>query len=244
MSFALGVLQLEEALKEPGCPVCRLGHQAAVRSINAFFWESVNDPGIRKRIIASYGFCSDHAALIFEPEILNSAPILGINIIYEQLVQAVCKQLRALQRRKKTIMKFKRWFYWVRSELGVSLPARILPATGICPVCELVNQVSLNALATLFIEIENQTNNIFGIYQASSGLCFSHLRLALEQYGKKYSLAAQAVLEDTITRLNQQQGLMGEFIRKSNWEYHIEELTSEEGRAWKKALAFFTGIER
>jgi hypothetical protein len=68
--------------------------------------------------------------------------------------------------------------------------------------------------------------------------------LALEQYRERYPQATQAVLEDTITRLERQQRLMSEFVRKSNWEYRVEELTEEEGLAWKKVLAFFMGLQR
>lgn len=44
MAFALTAVRIEEAMKQKGCPVCRLGIEAAVHSVDSFLWENVNDP--------------------------------------------------------------------------------------------------------------------------------------------------------------------------------------------------------
>lgn len=57
MAFALTLVHLEEALQKPGCPICRLGDEAARRSVDGFLWENVNDPESRRPLQEAYGFC-------------------------------------------------------------------------------------------------------------------------------------------------------------------------------------------
>lgn len=51
---------IEDALREPGCAVCRLARQAEGGYIEGLLWEQVNDAATRARLRASYGFCRRH----------------------------------------------------------------------------------------------------------------------------------------------------------------------------------------
>lgn len=74
--------ELKEALSQPGCPLCTLGKDAEKRYFDTLFYELVNDPATRQKILRGGGFCPTHTALIFEER--NS--ILGIAIIYRDLL--------------------------------------------------------------------------------------------------------------------------------------------------------------
>ncbi len=56
MAFALAVNNLLEAMKKPGCPICRVSRQAAERALESFLWENVNEPDVRQGILDSLGF--------------------------------------------------------------------------------------------------------------------------------------------------------------------------------------------
>jgi len=64
MAFSLTIVKLENALEMKGCPICRLEQEAAEESIDAFLWENVNDPVVRKPINDAYGFCPLHTQML------------------------------------------------------------------------------------------------------------------------------------------------------------------------------------
>lgn len=56
MAFALAVNNLIEAMKKPGCPVCRIFRQASERALKSFLWENVNEPDVRQGILILTAF--------------------------------------------------------------------------------------------------------------------------------------------------------------------------------------------
>ena len=240
MAFALSVQKLKEAMGKPGCPVCRLSRQAAAHTVEMLLWENVTDIEVRKGILASYGFCPEHARLFVASELSNSGHTLGVNIIYEQLARRTADELQGLEREEKLAGGLRRFL----QKLGGDVPTsgRPLAPKGVCPICQTVQQSAVNALITLFEELERATADIRDGYATSDGLCLAHLRLGLEQVAADYPTASEQVLEDAANRLQRQARLMQEYIRKNNWEYKDEKLTREENDAWRKTVAFFTGI--
>lgn len=97
MAFALSVNNLLEAMKKPGCPICRVSRQAAERALESFLWENVNEPNVRQGILNSLGFCLSHTRLMVAPELVTSGLPLGTNFIYEHLGRQVAGSLRRLR---------------------------------------------------------------------------------------------------------------------------------------------------
>ena len=56
MAFALSVVKLEEAIIQPGCPICRLKADASQKSARTFLFENTLDPGLRTQIMAKPRF--------------------------------------------------------------------------------------------------------------------------------------------------------------------------------------------
>ncbi len=107
--------ELREALSQPGCPLCKLEKDTERRYLETLFYELVNDPAIRKKILKSGGFCPAHTVSIFEER--NS--VLGIAIIYRDLLAhffaggqcsscPLCENLKAKRQHLFSILE-ERW---------------------------------------------------------------------------------------------------------------------------------------
>lgn len=239
MSFALAVVHLDEALRQDGCPICRLGSQAARRAVEAFLWENVNDMQARQPLLDAYGLCPEHTRLLAAAELRSSGPALGVNIIYEQLGRRTAADLRQthLPRHRQP-----GWLRWLRRKLGIEDARRpVLPARSRCPLCLQREQADRNNLLTLFETLENHPEQIWDLYLASSGLCLAHLRQGLECHAGEFPVAGQRLIQDTIQRMEINSARMREYIRKNNWEYRDETISPEEGSAWRRQLTLFTG---
>jgi len=241
MPFAISVANLKEALRRSGCPVCRLGHQAAAASVESFLWENVNEPDVRQPIIDAYGFCPRHTRLLVAAEMRNTGPVLGVNIIYEQLGRLASRELSQLELPDRGPNALAA----VLKRLGVnesSSSASVLPSKGDCPVCAVVQANDRGMLETLFELLARQEEGFAAAYTASDGLCLNHLRRGLEQFAAPHPEAARWLSDETAARLERLSARMREYIRKNNWEYRDEKLTEAESLAWRHMLTFFTGL--
>lgn len=81
---------LVEACSQPGCPICRVEHDAALRYVSGLFYEQVNDFNMRERLRASLGFCRQHAHMTVE-ELQGNA--LGIALIYQDMLKVAMHHL-------------------------------------------------------------------------------------------------------------------------------------------------------
>jgi hypothetical protein len=238
MAFALSVVMLEEALKKPGCPVCRMSHDAAIHSVDSFLWENTNDPGARKPINDAYGFCPEHTRLLVASELSTSGIALGVNMIYELLAKIVSQDLKKQERKQRVTNS-------VLGKLGLKSgnhqTASYLEPKGRYPVCVLAEEAAKNTLSNLFEELSSLPSEFHEIYQKSSGICLGHLRVGLNYFADEFPKAAHFLAQDAVQRLEIQRAEMLEYIRKQNWAYRDEKLTPEESTAWLRTLAFFTG---
>ncbi len=241
MAFALTAVRIEEAMKQPGCPVCRLGIEAAAHSVDSFLWENVNDPVVRQPIIDAYGFCPEHTRLLVAIEMASSGPVLGVNMIYEQLGRLVGNELKKLSFGERITLSIKEWWQRLIGRDGTAMGRDYLAASGLCPVCKLQAQANLNTLTALFEELENQDDPLWKAYQASDGLCLAHIRIGMNHLSGRFPQAARRISENASQRLLQQSADMLEYVRKNNWEYRHERITPEESAAWRRTLTFFTG---
>lgn len=241
MAFALSIVTLEEALEKPGCAVCRLEHEAAIRLINTLLWENTNDPASRKPINDAYGLCPEHTRMLVAIEMSTSGPVLGVNMIYSLLAKIVSQDLKKIKNQPKFQRRFSEaWQKWGRRMFQRKTHAILQPQQQ-CPVCEMVAQSGKNILSILFEVIEASDQKLTEAYQRSDGICLQHLRLGLENYMHRHSKATDFLIKDTIYRLDTQQAQMLEYIRKHNWAYREEKITPQERIAWLRTLTFFTG---
>ena len=242
MPFALTISHLQDMMEQPGCPICRLSHQAADHSVGSFLWENVNDPEIRKDIFASYGFCPAHTRLLVAKELMESATVLGVNIIYEHLGRFIAEKLETFTNKENLAGGLNNLLQNIGINAGSSTGSQLLSPKGTCPICIASDQAAVNGLSDLFEELGHKGGNLKQVYLASDGLCLSHLREGVEHFGRQHPEASKIIIEDTIKRLVEQSVHMKEYIRKNNWQYRDEKLTPDESEAWRKTLTFLTGL--
>jgi hypothetical protein len=244
MAFALAINNLIEAMKKPGCPVCRLFRQGSERALESFLWENVNEVDVRQGILDSYGFCPPHTRVMVAREVFTSSLPLGTNIIYEHLGRVVANELKtlkpgspmgALSGAAGGLRRALARFGLGKAEAGPLHPR------GLCPACQAGNNAANNGLHTLCDELQKEGDVRTG-YLASAGLCLTHLRTAVEQHSARYPRSVNLMIDEAVRRLEGQSRHMKEYIRKNNWTYREEKLTEEEDTAWRKTLTFFTGI--
>jgi len=238
MAFALTLVHLEEALRKPGCPICRLGDEASRRSADSFLWENVNDPDSRKPLQEAYGFCPEHTRLMVATEMESSGTLPGINLIYESLARQVARELRQggiLQPRSNSLGS-------LIERLGLrrraAHSAEALPA---CPLCRIVVEVQHNALIALLEDLTEHAPQAQALYHNADGLCLAHLRSALGHFQARFPEATRFLRQEHSQRLESLAATMREYIRKQNWAYRDEALSEEERIAWLRVLVFFTG---
>src|SRR6266545_1405388 len=80
--------RLVDACDRPGCPVCRCLVADARQYLDSLLYERVNDPDTRRRLHASWGFCSWHAWMLREV----SDPAFGSAIMYEDFLRAAIQR--------------------------------------------------------------------------------------------------------------------------------------------------------
>jgi len=241
MAFALSVIRLEEALNKPGCAVCRLAHETAIHSMDSFLWENSNDPVVGQKIQAAYGFCPPHTQMLAAIDLATSGSVLGVNQVYARVAK---KTIQNLQGSLKTARRGK-GLSLMLEKLGLPAARRggdppLTPQAN-CPVCDQVEISTRNTISTMCEELESGNQAFRQIYAQSSGVCLLHLRASVFHYGNAFPKAAEYLFADCSQRLETQRANMMEYIRKQNYEYQDEEVTSEESSAWRKVLTFFTG---
>jgi hypothetical protein len=74
--------ELEEALEENGCAVCRLVSKAGRSYLSSLPYESVNDPDVQKGFGESLGLCNRHAH-----RMVVAGDGLGISLLYRVAVR-------------------------------------------------------------------------------------------------------------------------------------------------------------
>ena len=84
-----------EAFDQPGCPICSLMDQSVRQRMGAMLYEQVNDPGTRRKLIESRGFCNVHSSLLLE-----LGHPLGVAIIYRDIVDSVSGELNSGKSRR------------------------------------------------------------------------------------------------------------------------------------------------
>lgn len=205
--------ELKRALAAPGCPLCRLGEEAAHRYLRFVLHESVNDPATRDRLAAAWGFCRRHAWHFLRLEWATMRDGLSTANIAEGLVKAAEEILDAYLRDPSVGGRRKR-----AERARVEKLLRALTAAGECPACMLQVQHEAYALMVLLrvLEEEGWRERV----ARSDGLCLFHLRRTL--VAGEVPDRIRWIVEDHRRRL---QGLLAdleEYIRKHDYRFSHE----------------------
>jgi hypothetical protein len=225
--------KIQEACREPGCPICRLEQQGVERYLDNQFYENVNSPAWRDHLRASHGFCHEHAWLGVNQRLGDA---LGYSIIYHDIVNNLLNSLTndisptPTTRRRSTPESLRK-----RAEtvLGTLKPRKR------CPACEHRDELTRDLLSAFLEDLRSP--EMTEALRNSEGLCLPHLRLALGSINDDE--AYELLLSIHRAKLEHLKVELAEFIRKNDYQV-IKEGFGREGNAWLRAISMIVGSRR
>lgn len=228
MTLPLGFHDLIEALPQAGCAVCRLVLAGVTSYLDGLLYEHVNSPPVHREFRAGRGLCNTHMWQLptFRGVSLGVA-ILDAAILDEMLT--ISQQHVPLESQGTNLGRL-----LSKKASKAEALADALEPDGPCIACREAERVETRTLRTLMEHFD-----LFdAAFQASSGLCIPHLRLALRQPATP--AAANALVEaqrDIWQRLKTE---LETFQRKSDIN-HASEVMGEEGDSWVRAIGLIAG---
>jgi hypothetical protein len=211
--------KLQDALQQPGCPICHIGQAAGHKYLDTLLYESVNDPGIRRKLEDSLGFCYYHSR-----ELLTfPGNRLGVGIIEQHMLKTALGQLH------QTRTTSRRTLFSKRDE-------RRKREKSPCPAClraEASEARSIKDLLRYFVDDLDEPLRLAG------GLCLTHLQQALLVSDDKDVSAALIRLHEPLWQ--EQIALLDEFTRKHDYRFRHEGISEAEGAAVERSIDILTG---
>jgi hypothetical protein len=222
-----------EAMATPGCAFCKLQQRAAERYLDAFLWESVNDPRLRREVSAARGFCSNHAWLLVRPGAALSAAI-----IYKDVVAGTAQVVQAAAADASDGSFWQRLRAWFgRSQPASDPVVRTLAPQRLCPVCTNAAEVEEHLCATVLSAMKH-SDDFLTHYRSSSGLCVRHFS-TLIAHARQPNLRT-TLIDAQLAIWQSLEGELSEFIRKNNHRFRGEKF-GDERDSWERAIALTSG---
>jgi hypothetical protein len=243
------VINIEPALEQAGCPICRIRQTFETRYIAGLLHEYVNDYESRTHIIASLGYCAKHAWQMGLMEREKFGDAVGNAIIYENLINVTLRPLIAYQKAYEArSKKFRdRFIRWLRALRGWPLEENRDPYGSLvrstCHVCQIGENSEKNYLEWLLIGLSEPDPELREAYLLSDGLCFQHFRQALLFWKDPVESGIQFLIGRTLETLPKLCKNLREYTDKHAWDRHQEPLTQDERLSWIQAIRFFAGNE-
>ncbi len=236
MSTDSGFHNLVEALRQPGCAVCRLKIDSADGFVESLLYEGVTDPDRRHTLRESQGYCFEHAW-----SLERTGASLGTAIITQDLLQRAVKAVDEARFEAEGAWSRHRVRSLLRREQAEGANAALSERLGPhiqCPAClwsDNMERLFVEDLLKYLLE----EKGLLGTFEASDGLCLPHFRRALglvrdEEVYLALIRAQQVVWERLIDDL-------GEFVRKNDHRFQHERMGKREGDAWLRAISTMVG---
>lgn len=178
------VAEFKQALRQPGCPLCRRLREADLHYLRVFLREGKDDGRMLLRLLASWGLCARHAGALVHLEPVERGDGLGTGTLYDWLMDQARRLLEDFRRdlgtddlagspqrrRRRTSRK--------RVEECLSRLAR----RSSCPACEAQEWYAAYIAAEFVRALEPAARlpQIREMYLASDGLCLPHWRAICE----------------------------------------------------------------
>jgi len=221
--------ELLDALKESGCPICRLVQKDSRRYLDHLMYESVLDVPTRIQLMGSFGLCSWHAwQLPSLPPVCS--PDTGFSIFASDLLRKFNLLAVAITEGSHQKRGLKSFFRKKASQFLSKIKAQA------CPACLHVGKFESYHLKELADSIEEE--EFLQAYRASQGICLPHFFLLQESCSNYPNFPL--LLELQLAKSQSLRGTLEEFIRKQDYRFQ-HEITSEEAKAWRVAMEFLAG---
>jgi hypothetical protein len=212
---------LEHALAESGCAVCRLARAGVQRFFDGLLYENANDATIRQRVADALGFCNRHAW-----QMRAQSGALGIALLHRDALRQWQQQLEHAQASGRG------------GERARRIAAHANRGKAKCLACEKQNEIETRLINAL---IEALAEDAFRArLRASAGLCRPHFAQACEAASRAETIHVLVEIQIAVNaRLLAE---LDEFIRKNDYRF-IGEGFGAEGDAWIRAIERLAGAE-
>ncbi len=217
--------EVRDAMREPGCLVCRLTLRSVARLLQSVAYEQVNDVSLRAQLRKRRGFCTAHA----HQWLREAHNVLGTALIYKDVLQAAMHELEAPNasgQRGRLL----------RGLLGPS--AAEASGNTPCPACQTQAEAEARYLEALQTLLATDAACV-AAFDVSDGLCRRHTLSAARsgQPGAEPLLArSRAVVSELIEQLD-------EVIRKEDYRFRHEPRSEEDRTAPARAIAWAAGLD-
>ncbi len=177
------VSDLKQALRLPGCPLCRLLRNVDLHYVRVFLREGKDDGRMLLRLLGSWGLCPRHAGALVYLEPVERGDGLGTGTLYDWLLDQARRRLEDLRRelgadsRAGSPQRASRWNSRKRLHKLLSRLARKTP----CPACEFQQQYAPYVVEGFVRALEPAAGlpQVREMYLGSDGLCLPHSRAVL-----------------------------------------------------------------
>lgn len=214
--------ELLEAIRDAGCPICRLAVRSGDRFLETYSYEHVNDIEIRELVRLAKGFCHNHTWRLFH----KHSP-LGTALTFYDILGEAAHQIGAARERQGLL-----------SSLAGRVRKRLAPE-GTCLGCDAQSNAEQRHLGLLVESLRNE-REAQEAYGSADGLCLHHLRAALRaRPSREATDILLRVQEQRIAAVREQ---MSEIVRKA--DYRVKErVTQADIDSLPAALAQVVGQE-
>lgn len=211
--------ELYDSIGDDECPVCRLVKKTVDQFIDAFLYENVNDPKLRKQLKESKGLCYSHAWLL-----QSYGDPLSHAIIYGDLLKEVVDIID-----KNPLI--------VGKKQNFSLYEHLKPNSK-CMICELTEQTQ-NTYLKVIDEFLCVDEVLRAKFNDSGLLCVPHLKELILLSKNEKSL--KLIQDITSCKYKKTIYNLSEIQRKNDYRFSDEPWTDQERDAWSKAVRIMVG---
>jgi hypothetical protein len=217
--------ELEEALRQQGCAVCRLVERAGRSYLEYLLYDLVNDPEVQEEFRASLGLCERHVR-----GMLEKGDGLGVAILYRAAVKELLGLLSKIPdapRSQASLAKL----------LGKSTkvePAIPEPGDG-CMVCSAEGEAERRYLRVLLDGA--QDGSLGGLMAGSGSVCVRHLSRASMLAG---GWLPPALVDATRQMFEDLEADLGRYVRHSDYRFR-DEPWGKERDSWKRVVERMVG---
>jgi len=217
---------LVDAFKEEGCPICYLIKKSIHQSMDAFLYENVNNPEIRKYIRSTLGFCNKHAW-----QLRQFGDGFGLSIIYQDLIGILLEKLAAIGNNAATEKSIKKML----KVSDIRLFKKINENCDFCKKAREVEERNIVEFLEDFYEAE-----LHVAFTVGFGLCLPHMLIAIDK-SKDIQLSCDIVKTES-EKLKKLSEELQEFCKKHNYQFSKEGF-GKEGNSWIRVIEKMIGKE-
>ena len=202
----IGFFRLVDACVAPGCPVCRCLLADSRQYLEALLYEQVNDPDVRRRLRAAWGFCGWHTWML--GDIAGSA--FGSAIIYDDILRVASRRFERGVRGagRDSAGPWRRLLRLLR-RIRRPLPVGLRDRLAMCPACRERIDAEARYLDVMLGFMEDF--ELERAYGRSDGLCVPHALQAMEMGPAR---PAEALVIRTLPKWAALRGDLSAFLEK------------------------------